>query len=366
MLEFDSWQRCETVRHLLNWALPDPGKVLDVGGYPGRLKGMIPQHDWVICDLRVDAPGDQMRGNAVHLPIRDQSFDMAVSLDVLEHIEPADRPAVLQEMIRVSRMGLIVTFPHRHPLVEAGEKRVGDAYRNLHQKDHPWLAEHARYPLPDVEEVMQYLQSFGGQVAAFDIGDITRWTFLQLADVLLEAIPGGLDLAGLIDRFYQEKLYIHDFKQPAYRKIVLHMFHMDEPISLSMIETSRAEQAADDLIIYGFFAYGLLDLLKKELPSLQPAKAEAPKPVQAQEAPRSGEEKPAEEPKTPSPETVKPEAFDQYIYRLETGLQAWEETYSAALNEMTGAHRWRNNLEQRRSFRLYKRIMRLLGSRVDP
>lgn len=377
MLVFDSWQRCETVRHLLNWALPDPGQVLDVGGYPGRLRGMIPQHEWVICDPRVDVPGDQIRGSAVQLPIRDQAFDIAVSLDVLEHINPGDRLNVLQEMIRVSRMGLILTFPARSPLVESAERKICEVYTQLHQKEHPWLSEHARHPLPDADEIVQYLHSFGGQVAVFDVGDITRWTCMQLLDLLLEALPGSLDFAEQFDRLYQEKLYIHDFKPPAYRKIILHMFHVDEPISLSMIETSREEQAFDDIEYYQNVTAGLLDLVLRGRPSMTEPEEEA-KTVASEPAPPKEPEKEAPgetvEPVVREEETiepavsldVKPDGLDEYVSRLESGVQAWEETYSAALHEMTEIYRWWNNLEQRRSFRLYKRIMRMFGSKIDP
>lgn len=396
MLEFDSWQRCETVRHLLNWALPDPGRVLDVGGYPGRLRGMIPQHDWVICDPLVDAPGDQMRGSAIHLPVRDQSFDVSVSLDVLEHIQPEDRLNVLQEMIRVSRMGLILTFPTRDSLVESAEKKICDLYTQLYQKEHPWLTEHARYPLPDADEITQYLLSFGGQVAVFDVGDITRWVYLQSLDILLESMPGSLDLARRLDQIYQEKLYIHDFKPPAYRKIILHMFHIDEPISLSMIETSRIEQTADDIEYYQNVISGLLDLIMRERPSLQapvieevvstPVEIPATEPEIESQPAEPHEPEPPPEPEAEAPKEfepplssqelkktelsvatgVKPEGYDEYVSRLESGIQAWEETYSAALHEMTEIYRWWNNLQQRRSFRIYKKIMKILGVKIDP
>ncbi len=371
MLDFDSWQRCETVKHLLNWALPDPGRVLDVGGYPGRMRSMAPDHEWIICDPLVDAPGEQMRGSAVHLPVRDQSFDMSVSLDVLEHIDPKDRASVLQEMIRVSRTGLILTFPFKDTLVEAAEKQVCDAYTHLHHKDHPWLAEHAQNPLPDTEEIIQQLQSFGGQVAVFDLGDISRWVHLQLLDVLLEALPKSLDLASRINQIYQDELYIHDFKSPAYRKVLLHLFHADQPISLSMIETPINEQVESEIVFQKIVTQGLLDLVSQNQ-SVAPKSDDQDALIDDKQVVDKSDDK--SDDKTDEDDAVdvspaKPELtaeVEDYISKLELGVQNWEETYASALHNITEAQRWRNDLEQRRSYRIYKLIMRLLGSRIKP
>ena len=383
MLDFDAWQRCETVKHLLNWALPDPGRILDVGGYPGRMRNLSPDHDWVICDPLVDAPGEQLRGSAIHLPIRDQSFDISVSLDVLEHIAPQNRADVLQEMIRVSRMGLILTFPFKDPLVEAAEKQVCDAYTHLHHKDHPWLAEHALYPLPDVDEIIQQLQSFGGQVAVFDLGDISRWVRLQLLDVFLEALPKSLDLATRLNQLYQDELYIHDFKSPAYRKVLLHLFHEDQPISLSMIETPVNERIASDIVFQKTVTQGLLDIvspnrdaappvdapgsLVKDNQSVEKADDQTIEDKSEDVVEKTDDQITQDESADASP--LKPQVtaeMEDYISRLELGVQYWEETYASALHNITEAQRWRNDLEQRRSYRLYKFIMRLLGSRIKP
>ena len=55
----------------------------------------------------------------------------------------------------------------------------------------------------------------------------------------------------------------------------------------------------------------------------------------------------------------------EYIERLELGLRHWEDTHQAALKAVEEANRWRDQLENRRSFQAYKRLMRLLGKKVD-
>ncbi|MFB3789468.1 MAG: class I SAM-dependent methyltransferase [bacterium] len=449
MLTFDAFQRCETVRHLLNWSLPGPSRLLDVGGYPGRMRSMLPGHEWVICDPRVDSPGGQVRGSAERLPFQDQSFDFAVSLDVLEHIPPDRRAPALDEMLRVSRQGLILSFPHKHPLVEAAERHVRDTYQRFHGKEHPWLSEHALHELPDPQAVADHLLRSGGQVAVFDVGHISRWVYLQMVDVLLEALPGSLDTAQELNRLYEELLYVTEFQTPAYRKIILHLFHAGEPITLALIEPERNEEAKAEIEFHKRVTMGLLDLVNRPepaplfkpavapLPAMKPApesktapipgeplkaaalpagvdqstsetkrKDKAPEssldtandsaqkdlgkraasrgparedgkktgqspeweafPEKTPSAKKSGEHKPGSpEPEVWSLDKTELDSYRDYVNRLELGLQAWETTYTDTIHEMTAACRWRSNLEQRRSFKLYKQVLQLLGQKID-
>src|SRR5207247_4008528 len=48
-----------------------------------------------------------VRANALHLPFADASFDYAHTAMFLHHLDDADAAAVLREMARVSRRGII-------------------------------------------------------------------------------------------------------------------------------------------------------------------------------------------------------------------------------------------------------------------
>jgi len=48
--------------------------------------------------------------NIYSLPWRDNEFDVALCLEVLEHLERPEE--ALQELLRVSRMGIIISVPH--------------------------------------------------------------------------------------------------------------------------------------------------------------------------------------------------------------------------------------------------------------
>ncbi len=367
MLNFDSWQRCEMVRSLLRWALPDDGAgILDVGGYPGRMRSIMPEHNWMICDPKVDAPGNQIKGSADTLPFKDDAFDFCVSLDVLEHIEPSKREAVIKEMGRVARQGVVLTFPHNHTLVKAAEESVRHAYQLLYKKEHPWLSEHKQYALPDANTIHEFLMAVGGQSAIFDLGALRRWVHLQLIDLMLEATPNSLDLGKKLDEWYQEKLFLFEFNPPAYRKVILHLFNVDEPLGLDLIHPPLEEEVEADNAFFHEFTIGLLKLmLEQQSSSDDKMKQIQELEAQAQQA-RKAEAENTPTPTPPPPETPAPSSEStEYIMRLEQSLRSWEETYALTIEQLSETSQWRDQLEQRRSFRLYKRAMGLFGRKFE-
>lgn len=106
---------------------------------------------------------NQVQGAADNLPLQSASYDVVVSLDMLEHIPPAIRRLCLREMLRVLRPGgrCILAFPAD----ESGERldrRLNDAYRQVNGVAHPWIAEHFEHRLPKTEEIVSTLKALGG------------------------------------------------------------------------------------------------------------------------------------------------------------------------------------------------------------
>lgn len=338
MLEFDAWQRCETAAQLVRWSLGggEGARVLDVGGYPGRMRTFAPQFDWTLCDPRVDAPGQQLRGAAQALPFADKAFDFAVCLDVMEHIAPEHRGPALDEMARVSKRGVLLTFPHNHPAVTRAEDAVRDAHQRLFGKPHPWLAEHADHELPDAGAALETLAAHGGHGKAFNLGAVERWMRLQLLDLLLED-AGAVDFAAGLDEYYRDELFAHEFKEPAYRKVVLHLFEIDEPLDLAMVDTPRDDESAAQAELERRISAWWAD------EALQRRRREAER---AQDQPAA-------------------DLQDDYLERIEKGVEAWEAAYKDALAQLEESYAWRDALESRRSFRLYRFVMKMLGMRVE-
>jgi SAM-dependent methyltransferase len=113
--------RAEPMRtsDLLALALHAEGKVLDVGardGYHARLLADRFEHVTaldltvpVIPDPRVEC----VAGDVTDLPFDDDSFDLVLCSEVLEHIAPAQLDVACLELARVTRGHLLVGVPYK-------------------------------------------------------------------------------------------------------------------------------------------------------------------------------------------------------------------------------------------------------------
>ena len=89
-----------------------PGRAIDIGAAAGRNTSVLEDLGWQAVALEYDSTGAEMarnrgisvvRGDATQLPMPDGVFDLAMSYDVLEHIE--DDAGVADEMMRVLKPG---------------------------------------------------------------------------------------------------------------------------------------------------------------------------------------------------------------------------------------------------------------------
>ena len=111
-----SLERLRTEMLLVEHLLPPPGRVLDVGGGPGRYSSWMAQQGWHVTLLdpvplhcaqaAAVVPGRVERGVGARLPHADATFDNVLVMGPLYHLlERADRVAVLREAARVVRPG---------------------------------------------------------------------------------------------------------------------------------------------------------------------------------------------------------------------------------------------------------------------
>jgi len=218
---------------LLNWALRYfpilrilKGRMaagdwlLDIGSGSFGLAAFY-KHRFVGCDLEFPWPPRKpmlpVRCSATKLPFDDASFPAVVASDVLEHVAPEQRLAVVREALRVTGKVAVFGFPSGS-CAEECDRHFHDYLKERGIPPYGWLEEHLRYPFPD-RTLFDGLppewsvESFGNENVEFhlwvhrrELSRITRVLFW----ILLTIVPRPLEaLIRLADR------------SPFYRMIVV-------------------------------------------------------------------------------------------------------------------------------------------------
>ncbi|MBI1293145.1 methyltransferase domain-containing protein [bacterium] len=179
--------------------------LLDVGGYPGTFARAFvaswPRWHATTLDQVADNLPDYVTGSGARIPFEDSSFSAVSSIDTLEHI-PADKRAdFLQELCRVSSDLVVLAAPFYHPSVAAAEKILAGAHEKAFRSPHPWLDEHVRFGLPQIDQVVaQWPASHAvvEVVSSYDLGEWVTWQALSLINKLrgeTDNVWKGLDQA---------------------------------------------------------------------------------------------------------------------------------------------------------------------------
>ena len=133
-LPFDLFQRYRLASQICN--LLEPARVLDVGGYLGDEGGHLATSRDFLCPDRKADRTDEIRSTDLRQgdwpthepalawaqPFADDSFDLVLSLDVLEHLAQEDRARFLAELDRLSKSWILLSAPFADTAVAAAEE----------------------------------------------------------------------------------------------------------------------------------------------------------------------------------------------------------------------------------------------------
>lgn len=104
-------------------AISPLSRVLDVGSYDGKFAEMLPNNEVISVDIAPQNSSVQT-GDIRHLPFKDNSFEVVVAMEILEHLNSLDN--AVSELKRVSSVAVIVTVPDDEvPIGKDHLQRIG-------------------------------------------------------------------------------------------------------------------------------------------------------------------------------------------------------------------------------------------------
>ena len=115
----------ERIRQTLALIPPGVETILDAGCGDGRVLAQLAgRYRMFGVDVSYSALGRapnrcRVAGDLSHLPFRDESFDLVLVSEVVEHIPVDALPKVVVELRRVSRKYILITVPYRETLEDA-------------------------------------------------------------------------------------------------------------------------------------------------------------------------------------------------------------------------------------------------------
>ena len=228
---FDQYQRYKIIQIIVNkikeYYCSNKLTVLEVGSNEQlNLGNFLPNEEIVYSDLfipkNIKEDINFIKLDATNMEdIKDNQFDIVISLDVFEHIPREKRRDFLKETNRVAKIFNIHSFPFEDEAVSSAELRANDYYKSIFGKDHVWLKEHIENGLPNIDNLKRELKLLtNDNYYMFEHGDIFIWEDMMKA-LFYSYYNSDLELyRSKIDDFYQKNIFLHDVGEKNYRKFL--------------------------------------------------------------------------------------------------------------------------------------------------
>lgn len=226
-LPFDQFSRQKIVAYLIDEGLRKNNKkfsIIDLGGYRGKTVEFQPKDSVTILDVFINGfvgKKGYIKGDATETGLPNNSFDVACSFDVFEHVPRSRRQMFIEESLRVSKLGAFMAIPiDVDGKVANAEVEMNDFYINLTGFDHKWLKEHIDYKIPKENEVEDLVKAAGAQMVSVVTNRIGDWSLMQMLLFMSSQIPDIIGDVSMINEWYNHNsLPLDSNIDVGYRKI---------------------------------------------------------------------------------------------------------------------------------------------------
>ncbi|MBI5307232.1 MAG: glycosyltransferase [Planctomycetes bacterium] len=179
--------------------------ILDVGGAPNNdaIKLFIPH--------RITAANPQYNNiSGTSLPFANESFDITISIDTLEHVPAAEREMFIKELIRTARTKVILACPFDDPLVSGMEKAIYAITKN------PFLEEHIKCGLPSLPQTLDIIESMGLTYTIHNNDPLIAWA----SWILLHQTNMGRFNLSEVNYLLNQAYDVEEDHETSYRKVI--------------------------------------------------------------------------------------------------------------------------------------------------
>jgi len=222
-LPFDQYQRYRMLAEVADIFRPEGRRlrVLEVGGYPPRLPRFLTQDEVMVIDQPAgDSPG-YLQADGTRLPFRDREFDLAASLDTLEHIPPGKRVVFVDELCRTAKDYLVLAAPFQFEAAREAERIIFDFIRARAGYEHRFFKEHLEGEAPDQVEVEKQLIAAGFHTLILANGRLDHWMMLMAVYYFLDGRPEYEPVKTRTMALWNKNYYRSDNQEPAYRHFLV-------------------------------------------------------------------------------------------------------------------------------------------------
>jgi ubiquinone/menaquinone biosynthesis C-methylase UbiE len=169
--------------------------------------------------------GDFVNGSILDLPFGDRSFEIAVSVDVFEHLPENLRERAVTELVRCAREVVVVAFP-AGPKARAMDEEFERKLKAAGEAVPDWLEEHLANPYPDAEQICEVITREANRQGRSAVIKKQFSESLRVAQILRNAASASkyLYLAGNLAAGFLLPVMPRPGGDDAYRTIIVAEF----------------------------------------------------------------------------------------------------------------------------------------------